>query len=140
MYFIPKCKNKDGFILVMMLLFLSILSLLAFSILNITLLENKINGFYQDKIKSFYLAEDNLLRAERAILQRGEVNLDVAGVEVAKIAQGECGEAFYRLTVTANYRGAKSVLQSVLVKINDAGNCLASRKITSGRQSFLMKQ
>jgi len=127
-------KDNCGFVLVTVMLFLSILSLLAFSVLEVCLLENKMSVFYQDKINSFYIAEEYLLQAERQILD-GKL-ITNANIEINDINSGICGVSFYRLNARADCRGVKSILRSTLAKVGDIGNCNPKPDIVSGRQSF----
>ena len=127
-----RLHNNDGFILVVMMLFLLVASLLAVSGLNMNLLEDRMNIFYQDKIRSFYQAENLLLDAERKILSGVETN------DIPIIDMDICGVTFYRLTVEAEYHGAKSSLQSIFAKAGDFKNCSFKPNISSGRQSFLI--
>lgn len=118
-----------------MMLFLLVLSLLAFSVLNITLLENKMCVFYQNKIKSFYIAEKNLLQAEKKILA-GAVVVDN---NIRVIDSSVCGVIFYRLTASASFKGAKTSLQSTFAKLGDDRRCDSKPSVTPGRQSFLVE-
>ncbi len=125
-------RSSGGFILVMVMLFLSILSLLALSVLEVNLLENKMSAFYYDQVKSFYMAEEYLLQAERQMLEGQNTN----GVVIDKM----CGATIYLLTATASYRGAKTVLCSTVAKVDDGNNCNPKPNITSGRQAFWIKR
>jgi Tfp pilus assembly protein PilX len=129
-----KLDNTKGYILVIVMLFLLILSLLALSILNVGLLESKMGVSHQDKINSFYLAENYLLQAERQVV----AGLPVTTAKVESIAADICGTDFYRLTATANYHGAESVLLSTVAKVGDISSCEEKPNITPGRQSFLL--
>jgi len=124
--------HTNGFILVTTMLFLLVVSLLAISVLNMNLLEDKMNIFHQDKIRAFYKAENILLDAERRIL----VGLDVSNIQI--VDTNICGVTFYRLIVEAEYHGAKSILQSVFAKISNFENCPSKPNINLGRQSFLI--
>lgn len=128
-----RINKAQGFILVTAMLFLLVLSLLAFSKLEIGFLEQRMGIFYQNKVTAFYLAEDYLLRAEEQILAEQEP----LNVEVDMVNYHECQEVvLYRLTVRASYRGAKSVLRSIVAKVGDVTHCNLTAKITSGRQAF----
>lgn len=129
-------KNEYGFILIVMLLFLLVLNLLTLCILDVDLLETKMLVGYQDKIKTFYRAENILVQAEQEILDGKAVT--VPGVDVQLINSSICGIIFYRLTVKASYRGAESILQSILAKIGEVSRCQPQPKIVPGRQSFLV--
>lgn len=129
-------KNERGFVLIIMLLFLLVLNLLALSILNVGLLETKMEVAYLDKVRSFYHAESNLLRAEQEILAGKSVT--TLNVDVAVINSGICGVIFYRLTAHGGYNGAKSSLQSTVARLVDASRCSVKPNVTAGRQSFLV--
>ncbi|MBU0744105.1 MAG: hypothetical protein KKE11_01870 [Gammaproteobacteria bacterium] len=126
--------NTRGYILVVMMVFLSILSMLALGMLNLGLLESKMDGFSQDKIKSFYIAENYLLRARQQIVFGGEVT----NATVEKIDADECGVTFYRLTSKGNYRGAESVLQSTIAKLHEGSACDEKLRLTAKGQSFVI--
>ncbi len=127
-------RGEGGFILVMVMLFLSIFSLFAFSILEIGLLENKMSIAWQDKVKAFYLAEKYLSAAEKQISEGG---LPINAEEINSGIFGKsCGIKFYRLIARADVRGAESVLQSVFATKGDVDECVPKPNITAGRQSF----
>jgi Tfp pilus assembly protein PilX len=121
-------KNSSGFILVVVMLFLSILSLLALSVLEVNLLENKTSVFYYDQVKSFYMAEESLLQKEQQIF----AGQDTSGVAIDEM----CGVTIYLLTATASYRSAKTILCSTVAKVDDSKNCNPKPNIASGRQAF----
>lgn len=125
-------SHSAGFILIVVMLFLSILSLLTFGLLEGNLLENKMSEFYHSKVQSFYLAEKYLLQAEQQILN-GE---GVTSAVIALVDDSNCGVKIYFLTATANYQKAKTILRSTLAKIGDTNACISKPNITSGRQAF----
>ena len=128
--------KENGFVLVLMMLFLLVLSLLAFSVLNNSLLESKMIGFYQNKIKSFYAAEKLLAQKEDLILAGSEDrNIYDFKFRDPKI----CGVIFYRITASVSYNGAKSKLQSTIAKVGDVKGCDLKPNIVSGRQAFLVE-
>lgn len=121
-----------GFALIIVMLFLSILSLLAFSVLEVSLLENKMSVFYKNKIESFYLAEKHLLQAEQQIQDaknptNDNIRFRIINTDICK------GAIVYHLIATADYRAARSVLHSTFIKVHDISQCDLG---LSGRQSF----
>jgi len=130
-----KTFYESGFILVMVMFFLLVLSLLAFRLLEVGLLESRMVNSYQNRIKSFYIAESYLSQAEQNLLR----GVGVRNAKVEVIASGVCGVTFYRLKVKAEYHGAKSCLESSWAKIDEANSCIVKPdKNSSGRQSFLI--
>ena len=113
--------------------FLLVLNFLAFSVLEISLLENKMVNSYQYKIKSFYVAEKKLLDAEKRISEKK--NLDLETIE-----SNICGVNFYRFQIEGDYRGAKTCLQSTFAKKNDIECDIKPNENIFGRQSFLIKE
>lgn len=131
--------NNSGFILIVAMLFLSILSLLAFSMLEVNLLENKMSAFFQDKVQSFYQAEEYLSQAEEQINAGGlPANANVSFNDITSSISGvPCEVIFYRLKATANHRGTESVLWSTFLKVRgDTRGCNSRSKVVTGRQSF----
>ena len=115
-------KENDGFILLISLLFLAGLTLLAFVILEIGILASKMSSAYCDKIKSFYLAEIELIKKEQS------ADIRIPGVEII-------ADNFYRITATGKFKKAKTILQSV-VKISAKDN--SNSGIKPKRQSFVV--
>ena len=123
---------EKGMVLVVTMLFLLVISFLALSLLNTSLLETKMSGYSKDKVLAFYKAENNLERFEQEIID------GIAGIEIDKITGSDgCRAIFYRVTANAEYNGAQSELQSTFVKITSTNPC-DLKKITPGRQSFLI--
>ena len=119
---------QRGFVFVATMFFLLVLSVLAFGVLERGLLETKMFGFYQSKFKSFYKAEKKLLQIEGGSMEG-----------LAPMPKGVCGVDFYRINVSAEYRGAKTCLESVFAKFNhDVCGSSSDNGIVEGRQSFLI--
>jgi Tfp pilus assembly protein PilX len=127
-----KINHEQGMVLVMVILFLSVVSLLALNLLNASLLETKMSSYYQNKAQAFYQAENYLTQSEQAIL-RGE---QIANAEI--IDADVCGVTFYRVFANAECHGAWGKLQSTLAKIDDLSHCEPKPNIKQGRQSFLV--
>lgn len=79
--------------LITSLLFLLVISMLTISFLDVVILELKITGNFQDKIKSFYMAED-LMQHKLDNIKRSCAN------------DGSC-EKISKVIVEANYHGSK---------------------------------
>jgi len=122
------CK---GTILISALLFLLILTLLAMSISQTGLLENKMSSNYQDGIFALQRAEINLIKKEQQI---GRSNKLPSGVDIMSTAV--CGVTFYRVRAEGKYGETKRVLQSTFAIINDATHCRHKSLIIPGRQSW----
>lgn len=130
--FYPK-TYQSGFILVMVIFFLFILSLLALSALNLVVFETKINGLYQNKIKSFYHAEDKLLKMEHKLLYGEKIdNPNIISFlyydDVNKVT-------FYRL----NMHDGASNIQSVVAVPDNANESGVKTGALYGRQSFVVE-
>lgn len=134
-----KNNTHQGFILIITLLLLSILSLLALCMLEINLLENKTSVLFQDKVNSFYEAEKYLLEAEQQIKANGlPRSPNIEGDDLTSsfpAPASPCKIFFYRLKATGNYRGTTSVLWSTFLKVVDVTKCTDSN-LTAGRQAF----
>jgi len=129
-----KYTHEKGMVLVMVLLFLSVISLLAINLLNTSLLETKMSGYYQNKSKSFYQAENYLAQSEQAILAGEKIaNAEIIDTDV-------CGVTFYRVFASAEHNSAQSKLQSTLAKIDDLSHCDPKPNVREGRQSFLVME
>jgi Tfp pilus assembly protein PilX len=125
---------EKGMVLLVVMLFLSIVSLLAIELLNTSLLETKMSNSYRDKVYAFYEAEKRLKRYEREIVEHGNT-------ENAKIIDDRsvCGAVFYHVVASAKVNGAQSKLQSTFAKNIDSAYCDEPKPITKpGRQSFLV--
>lgn len=131
--------NKQGFVLVVMLLFLLVLNLLVMTVLDIDVVESKMERAYHDKIQAFYSAENRLLLAEHRVLAGGARLVGVDGVDVDIVSSEICGVEFYRITAAASWNGAKSLLQSTVAKMVDAGHCEIKPNVAIGRHSFLIR-
>lgn len=128
-----RCK-AGGMVLVITMLFLLVISFLALNLLNTGLLETKMSGYSKNKALAFYEAEKNLEHLEQEIIDR-----KIAGVEIDKITSNDgCCAIFYRVTASAEYKGAQSELQSTFVKITGTNPCDLKKDIKPGRQSFLI--
>lgn len=123
-------------ILITVMLFLLILSFLALSLLNTSLIEIKMSGYFQNKIFAFYKAENLLEKYEQEIIDGKIANAETSEI----ISTGICGVIFYRIIARAGYNGVLSVLQSVFVKANNLNQCKPAPNIKLGRQSFLVVQ
>lgn len=121
----------EGAILISALLFLLILTLLAISISQTGLLENKMSSNYQDGIFALQRAEINLTKKEQQIDRSNKLP---AGVEI--ISTAVCGVTFYRVKAEGRYREAKRVLQSTFAIINNSTHCRHKSLITPGRQAW----
>jgi Tfp pilus assembly protein PilX len=139
----PNVCSDDGFVLVIVMLFLSILSLLALGILEINLLENKMSAFFQDKVNSFYQAEEYLLQAEME-MRAGNLPANDVNIKITKIGSGIfgvlCEVNFYRLRAKASCRGIDSVLWSTFLKVGDIAGCSPEFDLITGRQSFWIER
>ena len=134
-------KNQRGFILVTVVLYLAILSLLAFSLLEANLLEIKSEAAYRDKIDAFYMAESYLDLAEKQICNGQEAissaNVFVERIPAPSICEG--GVNFYRLTAVAEKGSAKVTQQSTVAMFKDNLECLSHEiKPAVCRQSFII--
>lgn len=132
-----KTARKDlGITLIVVMLFLLVASFLALSLLNTSLLETKMSGYYRDKAYAFYKAENNLEKYEQEILDGKIVSAAITGIANA----GVCGATFYRVVANAEYHGMSSILQSTFAKVGNLDQCKPMPNIKPGRQSFLIVQ
>jgi Tfp pilus assembly protein PilX len=128
--------KEKGIILILTMLFLSIASMLAVSLLNITLLENKTNNYYTNKLKAFYKAEELLIKYENEVINHNNM-------QHAEIIDDEsvCGATFYRVTAFYKYGKISSKLQSVVAKTSNKINndtCNKAAKNPKTHQSFVV--
>ncbi len=124
--------KQSGMVLIVVMLFLTIISVLVISILTSSILETKLSGYYKNKIQSFYQAESLLAQYERNIIA-DKMPAAARIIDATSI----CGAIFYLVTAQANYLGAKTKLQSTLIKLDPTINCQSKTNINSGRQSLL---
>ncbi|MEI8054923.1 MAG: PilX N-terminal domain-containing pilus assembly protein [bacterium] len=119
-------------VLVAVMLFLSVVSFLALSLLNTSLLETKMSGYYQNKTHAFYKAESILEKREQEIAAGKIVSPEITEIKNANV----CGVIFYSITASAEYN---TKLQSTFAKIVSPHNCTPKTSIKPGRQAFLMQ-
>jgi Tfp pilus assembly protein PilX len=126
-----------GFILISAMLLTVLWSLLLVAVISNNLLEFKISGFYEDQVRSFYQAEQQLLRLEQQVTESSLPKV-LATSEVRIIEAGFCGVNFYQLRVSATYRQSTTTLQSVVAVIsNKKCDSQTILPIKTGRQSFV---
>ena len=135
LYKITRKKLKEkGMALVVVMLFLSIISFIASSLLNTSLLEIKMSNYYNNKAHAFYMAENILEKYEQEIL-----NNEITSPEITEIRDANvCGAFFYKIIATAKYNHVVSMLQSSFAKIIPTDSCAKIPNIKPGRQSFLV--
>lgn len=115
------------------MLFLTMMSLFALYLFNTSLLETKMTNYYQNKIQAFYKAETLLIQYEYEVLS----GKNIVSAELID-STSSCGVVFYRIIAEAEYNGARSKLQSTLAKLDSSIHCDLKPKVTNGRQSFLV--
>jgi Tfp pilus assembly protein PilX len=117
-------KCQGGMALVTVLIFLSISSLIALTLVEQSILTSKMSMYYAQKIKAFYQTE--------AILAQYESDL-LAGkpVKSAHKIMSDGSVDYYSVLAAANYHGAKVRLQSTVAKI-----IKPPVKVKAGRQSW----
>jgi Tfp pilus assembly protein PilX len=126
----PK-KLEAGMVLIFTMLFLLIISCIAASIFNTSLLETKMSAYYQSKMQAFYKAENQLKKYENELINNKHLTNSII------IDTDNCGAIFYQITSTVEYNNAISKLQSTFVTLAANNTC---QNITEGRQSFLISQ
>jgi Tfp pilus assembly protein PilX len=129
-----RLESEKGMVLVIVMLFLSVVSFLALTLLNTSLLETKMSTYYQNKTQAFYKAEDTLEKREQEILSGKITSPEITEIKNANV----CGATFYRITASAEYNKAQSKLQSSFVKIVKPDGCVPKSSIKPGRQAFLI--
>ena len=110
-------------------------------VLEVSLLEIKMRGFYQDKVRSFYMAENKLSQIEREISNVfvSDVNkLAKKDVKITRLYSSDC-VVFYRIVVDVECKGAKTYLEGIFAKNDENfGDCYTKQsKSVEGRQSLL---
>jgi hypothetical protein len=123
-------KLNHGFVLVVALLFLVIISLLAVSILQHSLVAAKITTNYLDQIIAFQAAERDLILSEQNLLT-GNITSNIK-----LISQAKCGISFYQIIAIGENHGTKSKLQSTFAIVTGANHCDFNPAIKTGRQSW----
>lgn len=123
-------KNISGFVLVTALLFTSVLTILGLSLLESSILENRMFLAYYEKMKSFYLAEKQLIELE----SRGCFGSE--NVEI--IDAGICGMVFCQISAQAKFKRSKTVLKSIIAEDYGSKKCSSKVLVKPGRQSFMI--
>jgi len=122
--------SAKGFVLIFTLLITFILSLLALTLAQVSLMESKMGAYYQEKTLSLIDAENKLIKDE-SVLVAGVVPRD------AVLVTGEiCGVKFYRVTTDGKFGATKSTVQSTFAKIGDTSHCDPKPKVKDGRESW----
>ncbi len=122
--------SAKGFVLIFTLLITFILSLLALTLVQVSLMETKMGVYYQEKTLSLIDAENKLIKDE-AILLVGQVPHDAI-----LITDEICGVKFYRVTTSGKFGTTESILQSVFAKLGDVAHCTIKPKIKEGQQMW----
>lgn len=136
LYKTTRKKHAAGIVLVIVMLFLAVISFLTINILNMTLLETKMNIYYQNKFQAFYQAEATLEQLEQEIIVGA-----IKSKAIKKISDDDiCGATIYSIIAKAKYNTAISKLQSIFVQIDNNIICNPKPNIKPGRQSFLIIQ
>lgn len=129
--FYKYCKSQVGMVLITTMLFVTLLSMLAITLLQTNLLVTKISNYNRDQIRAKYLAEVNLKKYETEILEGKPEANHVRIIDSKDI----CGVIFYEVNASATYGLASVKLQSTFAKV-DAANCNPKPNIQTGRLSF----
>lgn len=125
--------SAQGFVLIFTLLITFILSLLALTLVQVSLMETKMGVYYWEKTLSLIDAENKLLKAETTLIA-GQVPR-----EATLITDEICGVKFYRVTTSGKFGTTESVLQSTFAKIGDISRCPVKPKIKEGQQGWVEK-
>jgi len=119
-------KHAKGFILVTVLLVTLLLSLIALTMSQTSLMENKMVSYYQSKSWDLVAAENKLLQAENDLF------LGKIPREAILIPAGVCGVKFYRINISQK----TTVLSSTYAHLEDFSHCDPKPQVKEGRQSF----
>ncbi len=129
-------RNR-GFVILLMLLFLTVFSMIFLNIFEKSLWDHRMERLYEDKIKSFYLAEECLLQKERSLLH-GDISMQSSCAQVELLAEkDECNVDLYAVTARGKQGDSVTMLRSVVAKYDDQNSCALGKKIPRGRVSFL---
>ena len=110
------------------------MSLLALTLVQVSLMETKMSAYYQEKTLSLINAENKLLKDE-SVFAAGQVPHDAV-----LITDEICGVKFYRIITSGKFGATISVLQSVFAKIGEVEHCPIKPKVKEGRQGWVEKQ
>lgn len=125
--------NESGVILISVLVFLTILSCVILSALEISLLETKMAKYSEEEWQAYYAAQTKLVAEEKTIFT-GNLGRDVALIDNHSI----CGVAFYKVNVSATVNTAVRHLMSTVAKVDTSANCNPKPVLKKGRQSFVV--
>lgn len=119
--------SQQGFVLVIALLFLSVITLLVSSAFSLGLLQNKMSLFFYQQALSLQRAELALLVGEGSIKgeeSQGEGVIDnYSRYNFKRRAESICGGVYYQIDASGTAKEAKSELQSILLIPQPAEEC-----------------
>jgi Tfp pilus assembly protein PilX len=123
-----------GIGLIPALIFLVVFSIISVGISEKVLWERSTEHLYEEKIRSFYLAEECLIETERSIIE------DVMIFNsCAKVVPSQSGADLYTIIAKGSYGNSVTKLRSVVAKDNGGSNFKVGNKrnLPMGRISFL---
>ena len=101
--------------------------------------EHKTEHLYEEKIRSFYLAEESLIQGERSIYEDAMISGGCAKIDLFK-KQYRCGVDLYTVVARGSYGNSVTTLRSIVTRSNDASDCKkadSDRPLPMSRISFL---
>lgn len=129
-------RNR-GFGLIIIMVFLVVCTLISLGLFEKLLINNKMESFYEDKFRSFYLAEKCLLAGEDRVIKGIAVEENCAIVNLIN-EDSELGMDFYKIMAIGQYKDSVTILHSIVGKPkNDTSLISEEQSFLSGRISFL---
>ncbi len=126
-------SRQEGFVLIMVLMLLSVLSFLVVATLQNNALELKMSRNFSDQVVAFYDAEAALDLAKRKILgvsHTAQKSLAKIHYQIKLNGVDDCERAIYLLYASGEYHGAKVLLAAEykLIQPQKIPRCYASSR------------
>jgi len=133
-FFMVIKKTEDGYILISVLFFLTVLYLLVTGLMEVALLESKMSANYAQQIENLYATDQALIEYEQKIL---EGNPPSNAKIIQPVANSSiCGVTYYRVTATHAHGMNSTQIESTYAKLGDISKCNPKPIVQEGRQSF----
>lgn len=130
-----RSTKQNGVILIIALLFTTVLTLLALSILQKGVLESKMTSYISEQDTTLAELEKDLLKEEEKIKSAASSNkiTEISSLEITKDSH-VCGFRFYRTKVTKI--NSDIIAQSTYALENKDEKCDSKPNVKAGRQSW----
>ena len=131
-------RLNRGVGLIPVLIFLAIFSMVSMGIFEKVLWEHRTERLYEEKIRSFYLAEECLIQGERSVYEDVIISGGCFAATLFK-EEYQCGVDLYTVVARGSYGDSVTTLRSVIAKNNGNSNCKVAdgQTLAVGRISFL---